>query len=71
MTRTTPQYTWDSHEWLGVVYGPRGAVAALFPAESESIAATRAEREWHRLRAKFMKRDTGAEPVWEVYRRQR
>lgn len=65
------EFTFDSAPYVAVVYGPRGGVAGVFTGESEAEVRGPAMAAWTQLQAKFNEKDTGAAPIWEVYKRVR
>ena len=69
-------FTFDSALFVAVVYGPRGGIVATFKGDNPGAARGPAMRRWQQENEKFEARkasgrDTGAPPLWELYRRDR
>jgi hypothetical protein len=65
------EFTFDSDEYVALVYGPRGGVIAFFTGASEAEVRGPAMAAWQAAQTKFDAKDTGAPPIWEVYKRLR
>lgn len=65
------EFTFDSAPYVAIVYGPRGGIVGAFTGDSEAEVRGPALALLSTLQAKFNDKDTGAPPIWEIYKRER